>query len=170
MKCSLFIFFLTACLLLDSCVYTFVLLDSNTVLSKTNRAHTGALSRPNKKEKFEAEDTIDRWSYSAALGTGKSKKVVSYQQTRIDLQGVEYQETKKFERYSVQKDSKTFATVHLEVGVEFGVQMIRDAFNESMDHQTHVFISHTQLNINTPQDGKTYSYRKKNGAWIYSAS
>jgi hypothetical protein len=95
---------------------------------------------------------IGAWpqTLTAAHGTGKQQSIVSadkipylkdnfchsiyYMSGRIDLQGFDTQESaeERFERYALQIDSDHFATVHIEVGKQFKVEVIRRAFWNSV--------------------------------------
>lgn len=163
-------------MVLDSYVYTFVLSDSNTTLSRTKRAHTGRFSIPNKREKSEADELIEMWVSPGARGTNKAGRVFNLKanaNARIDLQGPESSGGVDLERYAVQIGTKTFSVVHIEVGKRLAVPFIQEAFSESMKYQTHVFIASQKFAVsNTPKDNLSYSWRQdpNRRGWIYSAS
>jgi len=93
---------------------------------------------------------IGNWTLTAAHGTGKQQTIVLatqipylfnkfsrntyYMSGRIDLQGFDTQESseERFERYAIQMDKDHFATVHIEVGKQFKVEVIRRAFWNSV--------------------------------------
>lgn len=170
----LFIFCVIAFIALNNCVSTFVLTDSHTPLNRIKR-HSGTFSPPTDTEKGTAQIAISNWDVDSALGTRTPRsRVFGHNNVRIDLQGVEYHEGVAFERYSVQTGDRTFATVHIEIGVAFGARTIRNAFNESMDHQSHVFLAEQRLNFSKPKDDFHYVHRKyqrsgNSKTWIYAA-
>lgn len=137
------------------------------------------------REKKDAEAEIKEWSSDGARGTGTSRSNLvgngrRNTNFRIDMQRREnhmYDATHgiPYERYALQSGSRTFAVVHIEVGKFIPSELIRAAFTESMSKQTHVFIFKTKINdhqINTPNDGLTYSYKhdKKRDVWTYSGT
>jgi hypothetical protein len=124
---------------------------------------------------------IGYWTLGGALGTGKQATVFSakdipylwdnfrsnnfYMSGRIDLQGFNTRKLNEgqFERYAIQMGNQHFATVHIKVGKEFGVHVIRRAFWNSVMAKTHIILSEfSKLPDKIPTNFEKYhNWRKK---------
>jgi len=126
------------------------------------RAHTGTFSSPQSKSERDAiQGVINKWDSWGAMnrGPGEVYNYISGQvRARIDLQGLENMGGRTFERFAVQIQARTFAVIHVERGLKFGVALIRNSFEQSRDNLCHIFLTEPGVNINDPKDGNKYQH------------
>jgi hypothetical protein len=145
-------------------------------------AHPSGFSNIKTDRQFHViNNLIGYWTLGGALGTGKQGTVISakdvpylwnnfrsnsfYMSARIDLQGFNTKKLNedRFERYAIQMDNKNYATVHVKVGIEFGVHVIRRAFWNSVMAKTHIKLSElSKLPDKIPANFEAYRNWKKN--------
>ena len=152
--------------LLIVCCLTQLLPPINGIPIPRVKRHSGKMDIPNNRQNIAINQLINKWNHWGAVGTGGIRTIYQYGDARLDLQGEEIQNGTRFERYAVQMGDETFAVVHIQVGISFGVGLIREAFSLSRNTHTHVFLSDVeQPGIKQPGDGNNYTHRKITRKW-----
>lgn len=127
-------------------------------------AHPSGLDKlKSKDEKRVFSEVVEMWDSFGSLGRGpgtiyetRPGKV----QARIDLQGLETHDGVVYERFNAQIGGNSYAAVHLQRGVRFGIGIIRAAFEQSQDHGAHVFFTGTDINsVQLPNDKLHYVHK-----------
>ncbi len=139
------------------------------ILSRVKRVHLGTFSSPESAaERNAIKEVINQWIFWGATGRQPGEIYRSWNsrvQARIDLQGIELINGITHERFAVQIESRTYAVVHIQRGDNFGVGLIRNAFEVSRDHMSHIFLTETGARINIPNDGNQYDQRSIRRCW-----